>query len=177
MEQIKEVERTRDLMLAAASSSSPAPALLLNLKGIGSEFAAVLWSEGLCRHFDNRRQIAAYAGLAPTPWQSSQIDRDQGVSKSGNPKLRTTLVQVAWLWLRHQPELSTHPLVQGAGDAERRAAEEIDDRRARPQVACCSVEIHHCWRRRRRGHPDDSLKVSYTSLSHLPGRTCPEDPR
>jgi transposase len=104
LEQIKEVERTRDLMLAAASSSSPAPALLLNLKGIGSEFAAVLWSEGLCRHFDNRRQIAAYAGLAPTPWQSGQIDRDQGVSKSGNPKLRTTLVQVAWLWLRHQPD-------------------------------------------------------------------------
>jgi len=104
LEQIKEVERTRDLMLAAASSSSPAPALLLNLKGIGREFAAVLWSEGLCRHFDNRRQIAAYAGLAPTPWQSGQIDRDQGVSKSGNPKLRTTLVQVAWLWLRHQPD-------------------------------------------------------------------------
>ncbi|OWK25761.1 hypothetical protein AJ87_06890, partial [Rhizobium yanglingense] len=89
---------------AAASSLSPAPALLLNLKGIGSEFAAVLWSEGLCRHFDNRRQIAAYAGLAPTPWQSGQIDRDQGVSKSGNPKLRTTLVQIAWLWLRHQPD-------------------------------------------------------------------------
>ncbi|MFA1621994.1 IS110 family transposase [Rhizobium mongolense] len=97
----QEVERTRDLMLAA-SSLSPAPALLL--KGIGSEFAAVLWSEGLCRHFDNRRQIAAYAGLAPTPWQSGQIDRDQGVSKSGNPKLRTTLVQVGWLWLRHQPD-------------------------------------------------------------------------
>lgn len=104
LEQIKEVERMRDLMLAAASSSSPAPALLLNLKGIGSEFAAVLWSEGLCRHFDNRRQVAAYAGLAPTPWQSGQIDRDQGVSKAGNPKLRTTLVQVAWLWLHHQPD-------------------------------------------------------------------------
>lgn len=101
--QIKDVERVRDLMLADASQLSPAPALLLNLRGIGAEFAAVLWSEGLSRHFDNRRQVAAYAGLAPTPWQSGQIDRDQGVSKSGNPRLRATLVQIAWLWLRHQP--------------------------------------------------------------------------
>lgn len=77
--------------------------MLLNLKGIGPEFATVLWSEGLSRHFDNRRQVAAYAGLAPTPWQSGSIDYDQGVSKAGNPRLRTTLIQLAWLWLRHQP--------------------------------------------------------------------------
>jgi transposase len=101
--QIKEVEQARDAMLAAAGSFSPAPALLLDLKGIGPEFAAVLFSEGLSRHFDNRRQVAAYAGLAPTPWQSGQVNREQGVSKSGNPKLRTTLIQVAWLWIRHQP--------------------------------------------------------------------------
>ena len=57
----------------------------------------------LSRKFENRRQVAAYAGLAPTPWQSGQIDHEQGVSKSGNPRLRSTLVQVAWLWVRHQP--------------------------------------------------------------------------
>ncbi|MBO9378862.1 IS110 family transposase [Sphingomonas histidinilytica] len=104
IEQIAEIEKARDAMLAAAEASSPAPAMLLNLKGIGPEFAAVLWSEGLSRHFDNRRQVAAYAGLAPTPWQSGQVDHDQGVSKAGNPRLRSTLVQVAWLWLRHQPD-------------------------------------------------------------------------
>jgi transposase len=103
VEQIKDVEQARDAMLVAAEASSRAPALLLNLKGIGPEFAAVLWSEGLSRRFDNRRQVAAYAGLAPTPWQSGQIAHDQGVSKSGNPRLRTTLIQVAWLWVRHQP--------------------------------------------------------------------------
>jgi len=102
--QIKQVEAERDLMLAAASASSPAPALLLNLRGVGPEFAGILWSEGLSRQFDNRRQVAAYAGLAPTPWQSGQVDRDQGVSKAGNPRLRTTLVQLAWLWVRHQPD-------------------------------------------------------------------------
>jgi len=104
IEQIKAVEKSRDDMMVAAQTSSPAPALLLNLKGIGPQFAAVIWSEGLSRNFDNRRQVAAYAGLAPTPWQSGKVDRDQGVSKSGNPRLRTTLIQLAWLWLRHQPD-------------------------------------------------------------------------
>ncbi len=104
LKQIKTVEGERDALLAAAITSMPAAAMLLDIKGIGPEFAAVLWSEGLSRHFDNRRQVAAYAGLAPTPWQSGAVDREQGVSKAGNPRLRTTLIQLAWLWLRNQPQ-------------------------------------------------------------------------
>lgn len=107
IEQIKAVETERDALLepAVKTEGAPAPqAMLLAIKGIGPEFAAVLWSEGLFRHFDNRRQVAAYAGLAPTPWQSGSIDREQGVSKAGNPRLRTALIQIAWLWLRHQPQ-------------------------------------------------------------------------
>jgi transposase len=100
--QIRVVEQARDALLV--SVAVPTPGMLLGLKGIGPEFAAVLWSEGLSRKFDNRRQVAAYAGLAPTPWQSGQIAHEQGVSKSGNPRLRATLVQVAWLWVRHQPD-------------------------------------------------------------------------
>ena len=103
----------------------PAPtAMLLDIKGIGPEFAAVLWSEGLFRHFDNRRQVAAYAGLAPTPWQSGAIDREQGVSKAGNPRLRTTLIQLAWLWLRNQPQSALtiwfHERVRWNGDRLRK---------------------------------------------------------
>jgi transposase len=49
------------------------------------------------------RQVAAYAGLAPTPWQSGSVNREQGISQSGNSRLRTTMIQPAWLWLRHQP--------------------------------------------------------------------------
>ncbi len=64
----------------------------------------VLWSEGLFRHFANRRQLASYAGLAPTPWQSGTVAREQGVSKAGNPRVRTTMIQLSWLWLRHQPK-------------------------------------------------------------------------
>jgi transposase len=103
LDQIKAVEAARDALLAGPVPA-PVPAMLLGLKGIGSEFAGVLWSEGLYRHFDNRKQVAAYAGLAPTPWQSGSIDREQGVSKAGNPRLRTTMIQLAWLWLRHQPQ-------------------------------------------------------------------------
>jgi transposase len=105
LQQIKAVETERDALLAVQRVTARAPAaMLLDIKGIGPEFAATLWSEGLFRHFDNRRQVASYAGLAPTPWQSGSVDREQGVSKAGNPRLRSTLIQLAWLWLRHQPQ-------------------------------------------------------------------------
>jgi transposase len=105
LEQLSIVEGERNAMLAAARNEPTAPiAMLDQLRGIGPEFAAVLWSEGFYRRFDNRRQIAAYAGLAPTPWQSGSVERDQGVSKAGNPRLRSTMLQLAWLWLRRQPD-------------------------------------------------------------------------
>jgi transposase len=107
IEQIKAVETERDALLdlAAKTEGTPAPqVMLLAIRGIGPEFAAVLWMEAFFRSFANRKQVAAYAGLAPTPWQSGSVDREQGVSKAGNPRLRTTLIQLAWLWLRHQPQ-------------------------------------------------------------------------
>ena len=106
LDQIKRAEAERDALLVAQQAAAPGPTgrMLLQLRGIGGEFAASLWLEALFRHFDNRRQLASYAGLAPTPWQSGSVDREQGVSKAGNPRLRTTLIQLAWLWLRHQPQ-------------------------------------------------------------------------
>jgi transposase len=103
--QVKAIDAERDALLATMNESQPAaPAsLLAQLKGIGPEFATVLSSEGLFRTFNNRRQVAAYAGLAPTPWQSGSIDHEQGISKAGNPRLRRTMIQLAWLWLQHQP--------------------------------------------------------------------------
>jgi transposase len=108
LDQLKTAEAERNTLLAEqqAATERPAPVgrMLLDFRGIGAEFAAVLWLEALFRHFDNRRQLASYAGLAPTPWQSGSVDREQGVSKAGNPRLRNTLIQLAWLWLRHQPQ-------------------------------------------------------------------------
>lgn len=103
--QVKVVEAERDALLAAQRQSDPlSPAASLpRLKGVGEAFTTVLWLEGLFKSFDNRRQLAAYAGLAPSPWKSGKIDHEQGVSKAGNPRLRTTMIQLSWLWLRHQP--------------------------------------------------------------------------
>jgi transposase len=109
LSQIKAVEAERDALLVTAraagmEAAAPQPvAMLLALRGIGAEFASVLWSEAFNRQFSNRRQVAAYAGLAPTPWRSGSIVHEQGVSKAGNPRLRTTMIQLAWLWRRHQP--------------------------------------------------------------------------
>ena len=118
MAQIKGVEAQRNALIAKQPCNGPA-AMLMNLKGIGAEFATVLYSEGLFRHFDNRRQVAAYAGLAPTPWQSGSIRHEQGVSKAGNVRLRTTMVELSWLWLRNQPDSSLtrwfHERVERAG--------------------------------------------------------------
>ena len=104
LEQIREVEAQRDALLSSQAKLPQSPPTVLQLlRGIGPEFAMVLWSEGLFRDFENRRQLAAYAGLAPTPWQSGSVAREQGVSKAGNARVRTTMIQLSWLWLRHQP--------------------------------------------------------------------------
>src|ERR1051325_9067741 len=101
---VKTVEAERNALLEPANDVAPvAVKALAGLRGIGPEFTAMLWSECLFRSFRNRRQIAAYAGLAPTPWQSGSVRHEQGVSKSGNPRLRSTMIQLAWLWLRDQP--------------------------------------------------------------------------
>ena len=126
MAQIKAVEAERDALLAQPEPAgvTPAPAAnLTRLRGIGPEFATVLWTEGLYRAFDNRRRITAYAGLAPTPWRSGKIDHEQGISKAGNPRLRATMIQLAWMWLRHQPGSALSLWFQrraGAGGAKLR---------------------------------------------------------
>ena len=82
--QLKTVAAERDTLLKAASDEMPSPpAMLVQLKGIGPETAAVLWSEGLFRQFNNRRQVAAYAGLTPTPWQSGSIDHERKLPRFG----------------------------------------------------------------------------------------------
>ena len=103
--QLAAVERARDALIRmdAEERNNPA-ALLLKLKGLGPEFASLLWLELLFRSFGNRRQVAAYGGLAPSPWQSGGVERDQGISKSGNRRLRKTMIELAWFWLRHQPD-------------------------------------------------------------------------
>ena len=128
-EQIKQVEAARDALLAAEPNEADDRAiagLLLNLRALGNEFTAVLLLECLYRNFGNRRQVAAYAGLAPTPWRSGSIQREQGISKGGNPRLRKTMIELAWLWLRYQPGSALSRWFQqkteGAGGRAKRIA-------------------------------------------------------
>ena len=121
MRQIGEIEAERDALLrtkqkvgaeAVPGTCCENPAvMLMRLKGIGPEFATVLWLEAFFRRFGNHRQLSAYVGLAPTPWKSGKIDREQGISQAGNPRLRTIGIELAWMWLQHQPELGPEPLV------------------------------------------------------------------
>lgn len=102
---IREVEAERDEAAKAdpQDQSCRKIANLRRIRGIGENFAAVLTREVFYRSFDNRRQIASYVGIAPSPFQSGRIDRDRRISRAGNPRARTTMIQLAWLWLRYQP--------------------------------------------------------------------------
>lgn len=88
----------------ATASMTERRNLLLRLKGMGPVFAATLANEVFYKDFRNRREVAAYFGLAPSPWRSGSIDREQGISKAGNPRARLKAVELGWLWLRHQPD-------------------------------------------------------------------------
>jgi transposase len=105
LELIREVEAERTEALAATPDDAMTQkiAALQRVRGIGTNFAAVLVREVLYRSFDNRRQLASYVGIAPMPYQSGGMDRDRVISRAGNPRARTTLIQLAWLWLRYQP--------------------------------------------------------------------------
>jgi transposase len=81
----------------------PVALQLARLRGIGPTFAAVLSTEVFYRTFSNRRAVASFVGLTPTPYSSGTSSREQGISKAGNAWARHNAVELAWLWLRHQP--------------------------------------------------------------------------
>jgi transposase len=78
--------------------------LLLDLKAIGPTSATLFVREFFgWRQIQNRRELASLAGLAPTPYASGDSHREQGISKAGNRRLRWMAVEIAWGWLRWQP--------------------------------------------------------------------------
>jgi transposase len=89
---------------AATAMTAERRNLLLRLKGLGPVFAATLANEVFYKDFRSRREVAGYCGLAPSPWRSGGIEREQGISKAGNPRARRTAIELAWLWLLHQPD-------------------------------------------------------------------------
>ena len=76
----------------------------MSLTGIGPAIAAVMTREVFYRQFDNRRQVASFLGLATSPHDSGDVERSQGISRAGRGQVRGTIIQAAWLWLKHQPK-------------------------------------------------------------------------
>jgi transposase len=78
---------------------------LLDLGGIGENSAWLFVMEFFAwRQLKNRRELGSLAGLTPTPYHSGDSEREQGISKAGNARLRTMAIEIAWGWLRYQPE-------------------------------------------------------------------------
>lgn len=104
--QIRELERLQKerVQQAAGEGALGLVSQLMRLKGVGWQSAWVLVMEFFAwRGFNNRRELAAVAGLTPTPYHSGDSEREQGISKAGNRRIRRLMVELAWLWLRYQP--------------------------------------------------------------------------
>ena len=101
--QIAALEAEQAAAVQAADASS-ALRRLVQLKGVATTSASVLVDEGLVwREFRNRRQIGGLLGFAPTPYASGETQREQGISRAGNAQLQSTMIQLAWQWVRWQP--------------------------------------------------------------------------
>jgi len=108
IEMIKAIEGERNAIASAKAETEHTSAKkiqdLAKIKSVGPQFATTLVGEVFYRSFDNRKQLASYVGLTPAHFQSGSMSRDQGISKAGNAKARTAMIELAWMWLRHQPD-------------------------------------------------------------------------
>jgi transposase len=100
--QLKELEATLPRQLPEATAQSVAT--LEKLRGVGQVGAHRLVLELFWRRFDNARQVGSCVGLTPQPYNSGQSRADQGISKQGNRRVRALLIEMAWMWLRYQPD-------------------------------------------------------------------------
>lgn len=105
-QQIAELEAQAQAATASGTAGSALAKVsqLARLRGVGQVSARPLVAEVFYRHFDNHRQVGGYFGLDGSPYDSGESRKEQGISKAGNPRARTLAIELAWLWLRHQPD-------------------------------------------------------------------------
>jgi transposase len=104
---IEQVESARDAILEKDAPADEAERMirsLTNLRSIGADFATLLVREAFVRQFRNRRALGGYVGLGGTPFSSGGSEREQGIGKDGNRRVRAAMVELAWMWLRWQPD-------------------------------------------------------------------------
>jgi transposase len=103
-QQIRELDQEIEAELVDGSKASQQALQLQMLRGITAPTALVLCKEIFAwREIRNRRQLGALAGMVGVPYSSGDSHREQGISKAGNKRVRTLMVQLGWIWLRHQP--------------------------------------------------------------------------
>jgi transposase len=102
--QLAALEGERQAQVQAMVEQGGPLGALLRLRAIGVQSAWVLVREVFgWRRFANRRELAGCVGLCPSPYDSGASEHEQGISKAGNPRVRSLLVEIAWYWLRYQP--------------------------------------------------------------------------
>ena len=104
--QTSALEAQRDAVPERAEPADPAAAMIRRLagpRGVGVQTATTLVREGFVRSFRSAKALGSYAGLVGTPFAGGGIEREQGITRAGNRRLRTAAVELAWLWLRYQP--------------------------------------------------------------------------
>ena len=101
--QLRDVEKERDMADAQNPVVDQKRQVLVALQGVGGTSAAILAREVFARPFASRRQLGSYLGLTPSAYDSGSMTRCQGISKAGNSWARRILIEVAWLWQKHQP--------------------------------------------------------------------------
>ncbi len=105
-EHIRRLEKEREEVIRTSQQKAVEQVRqLLRLKGIGVNSAWLYVMEFFAwREFHNRREVGALAGLTPTPYQSGESAKESGISKAGNRPMRAMAVEIAWSWLRYQPD-------------------------------------------------------------------------
>jgi transposase len=122
-EQLAVLERSTaaEPVTPAAAEMARRQDRLFQIKAVGLALSRKLTKEVFYKDFHNHRQVGGYVGLVPSPWRSGTIDREQGISKAGNPRARTAAIELAWLWTRHQPDSAlTHWFRQRTLNASKR---------------------------------------------------------
>ena len=103
-EQIAEIERERDAAPTTCEATERKRDLLSQLKSVGPTISAFLSREVYYRQFANQRQVGSFLGLTPSPYDSGEEERCQGISRAGSGHARAVMIEAAWLWIKHQPK-------------------------------------------------------------------------
>jgi transposase len=168
-EQCRELEKIRDQEICTSTRPVVTQVRrLLQLRGVGARSSWLFVMEFFgWRRIRNRRELASLAGLTPTPYSSGDQERDQGISKAGNRRVRGMVVEIAWSWLRYQPDSALSKWYwERFGKGSKR-------QRRIGIVALARKLLVALWRYLERGEvPKDAVEVDWKTKFRIPVSAC-----